>query len=280
MLTSIQNTTLYAYVSSCVENPRISMREFHKKYSHYKNRAATTQLIESAIQMEIIQGPFLFCNRGFTVDIFKDDRCQADLLDEAEDDPKTTYAMALSGDYSFLRIFRGASTLKYTETIFPSYPAKKTIEEISFDQAGCLPEDLYPHCWDERDWTVYERMRIPQISFREAAKGTGMTWRTFRSTYQKILRDCKILMSFLPLGSSGYQHQLVTFKTKYEIGVREALKSLDRSTYLYKFDDTIMLVLFVENYNKSTKIFREFKETGLIHSFRVSIPTEYYSSLL
>lgn len=279
MVKSADLDMVYRFFLAYRGNPRIKKRQLHLEYSNYKSKRATSRFLELITQKEMIKGPYLYCNSGFTVEVFKDDRNLSDLLDEVEKTPSITYAVALCGDYSFLKISRGASTLQYTETVTPSYPAKKSIHEISFEERGNLPVDPYPHRWDEIDWKVYEYMRCPDISFPLVASKVGVSWKTVQRSYEKILKDCKILMSFFPLGYHGYQHQLVTFETKYETGVREALKMLDRTTYLYKFNDIILLILFTENFNSTSRNLRVLEENGLIHSLRVSIPTEYYSSM-
>ena len=91
----------------------------------------------------------------------------------------------------------------------------------------------------------------------------------------------KVLTCFFPNGFYDYQSVLLTFKTKYEVGLEKALSELDRSSYLYKYDSTIILLIFIDRdtqvYNKITKRFGELEEMGIIHDLRVSIPNTYDS---
>lgn len=99
----------------------------------------------------------------------------------------------------------------------------------------------------------------------------------FLSPYKtKDASYCKSLVAFFPRGYSGYARLLVTFKTKYETGLKESLEKLDRSSYLWKFNDTIILILFVDDYNGTCEQFNVLEEIGMIHDLRVSIPIRYY----
>lgn len=83
-------------------------------------------------------------------------------------------------------------------------------------------------------------------------------------------------MCFFPIGFENYQYVLLTFKTKYEVGLEKALSKLDRTTYLYKYNELIVLQLQVDptgqEYNKVAARFEELEEMGIIHDLSVSIP--------
>jgi hypothetical protein len=89
--------------------------------------------------------------------------------------------------------------------------------------------------------------KYEQYSGRKSAKNvvfpkilyTNISRNWKRRNYLKILKDCKSLVAFYPKGYSDYNRLLVTFKTEYETGLRESLGKLDRSSYLWKSDDTI-----------------------------------------
>lgn len=86
--------------------------------------------------------------------------------------------------------------------------------------------------------------------------------------------------SKLPLGYYGYEHLFITFKTEYEIGLAHALRGLDHSPYIEKYNDTILLTLFVPpgplSPNRASGRFQDLEEMGIIHDLRVSIPTKWW----
>jgi hypothetical protein len=57
----------------------------------------------------------------------------------------------------------------------------------------------------------------------------------------RVLDDSLV---FFPFGYSGYNKLFVTPRTKYEVRLVKALRKLDRTTYLWKSNDTIILSLF------------------------------------
>lgn len=170
--------------------------------------------------------------------------------------------------------------LEFTNTPLPSYPALCKIENIHFEEKGVLPRDKYPHGWNENDWMVYNAMREPRKkTYRELEKELGLSMFTIRKSYLEILKQCKTLVCFFPYSFEGYQYVLLTFKTKYEIGVEKALSRLDRTTYLYKYGELIILHLQVDpgaqEYNRATARFGELEEMGIIHDLRVSVPNKW-----
>ncbi|MGD2251118.1 MAG: hypothetical protein PVF58_22195 [Candidatus Methanofastidiosia archaeon] len=108
-----------------------------------------------------------------------------------------------------------------------------------------------------------------------------MSVKTVSRRYKKILPQCKVLVSFFPLGFENYSPQFVIFKTEYEMGLKKGLRKLSCTTYLYKAHDMIMLLLFLppvpQTVNKSTKRFKEMEENGVIHDLCASTPFRYHN---
>jgi hypothetical protein len=202
------------------------------------------------------------------------------LLEERKKDPSVIRAVALGGDYSFLQFSEGASELNYAEAVKPSFPGKIHVEDLTFDREGYLDPDPYPHGWDNMDWKVYSAMRDPTVSYREVGNTLGVSWMTVKRHFEKIMKDCKVMMAFFPEGYRGYDQVLFTFETTYEIGLKEALEKIDRSSYLWKYNDTIILTLFVDKYNDTCEHFKELEENGVIHGLRISIPMKHYVSVV
>lgn len=67
----------------------------------------------------------------------------------------------------------------------------------------------------------------------------------------------------------------LTFETKYEIGLLEELLKLDRSSYVYKFNKTLILILYVERYNDAVRKSKEIENNGFIRNLCASIPYMY-----
>ncbi|MGC1121166.1 MAG: hypothetical protein WBA22_08730 [Candidatus Methanofastidiosia archaeon] len=270
----------YQLFLHCLENPRLKLKDFHDSHTTYKALSATLGLYRRALQRGIITKPELYCNCGVSVELQKNQENQLELLKKCKGDPKVTYAMALCGDWSFLRIYHGASDLVFSDRVVPTYPGVLDPDTISFDEKGQLGMDPYPHAWDEIDWEVYYLMKDSTTSFTEATRrskreGNGLTRSTIKNHYEKIVKDCKIQMSFFPKGYSNYSYVLLTFNTEYEIGLHRALKKMDRTSYLWKTRDLIILTLFVDHYNRTVKKWKEMEENGLIRNLKVSIPNRY-----
>jgi hypothetical protein len=272
--------TVYLYFSYKLKNPRLSFTEFLSLQNTYESDNAIRWLIYDALEMEIISRPEIFCNSGLSVELLKPCENQLELLKECRKDPITTYAIALCGDWDFVRVRKGASDIKFADRVIPTYPSNAVPHEISFDEKGELPHDPYPHGWDEIDWEVYYVMKDPSISFTEAIKkskmeGSGLDRKTIKRHFAKILNDCKLQMNFFPRGYSGYEKIFLTFRTEYEIGLYESLKKLDRTSFLWKVQDFIILNLFVDRYCATVRHFKEMEENGLIRNLKVSIPNRH-----
>jgi len=105
---------------------------------------------------------------------------------------------------------------------------------------------------------------------------------TTREYYIEILKQCKIITNFFPLGRKQYNPSLVTLKTDYEIGLVKGLKTLNRTTYLYKTNNTIILYLFIsplpKEQNHFADRFHRIEEMGLISDLHISTPYRWKSS--
>ena len=82
--------------------------------------------------------------------------------------------------------------------------------------------------------------------------------------------------TFFPKSIKNYQQCFALFKTDYEVGLRNELKKLDRTTIIYKFDDKILLHLFLDELLQILTFFK-LKREGMIHDLHVSIPIYWHS---
>lgn len=274
--------TVYLFFLELIRDPRISFADFFEMQNTYKSDNALRTLLREAFRKKVISSPEIFCNSGLSVMLEKTTENQLKLLKDCKNDPETTYAIALCGDWSFLRVKKGASDIKFADRVIPSYPGTTTTYEICFNEKGKLKNDLYPHGWDEIDWEVYYLMKNPSTSFTHATKqskieGTGLARATIRKSFKKILKTCKIRANFYPKGYDTYDKILFTFQTDYEVGMYNALKKLDRTSFFWKVRNFIILTLFVEQYCATVRHFKELEESGLIQNLKVSIPNRHYT---
>jgi hypothetical protein len=265
-------------------DPRIKVTQFHRKYHPYSREQSTSDLINAAYMHKIITGPVLYANIGIEIELIENLDDPIGHLEECKKDEKTTLAYSLHGDWSFIHFRYGASMLKFADAILPhSYPSSgKYIEDIKIkEQKGKLPQDPYPHGWSDEHWDIYNLLEMPrQLTFRETGKKAGLCWESVKKYFYEILYQCKIFTCFFPLGLNNYSHQIVTFKTDFEISFAEALKSLNRTSYIYKKKETIILILFLIprplDFNISTNFFKEFEEKGYIQDLHVCTPRKWY----
>jgi len=276
---------LLNYCKATRRAPRVTFTRFHKNYSSYSRRQTTVDLIHKAYKKEVVTGPVLYANVGIEVSLMDNVDDPLQLLQECKKDNETTLAYALQGDWEFIHFKYGASMLQYTESIIPHFFSKLNshIEDLSFNEKGKLPEDRYPHGWLEEHWNVYRAMRMPRdTTYREVGKEIGLCWKTVKKYYNEILKRCKVLSCFFPLGKGGYSYQMVTFKTDYEIGVLKALRKLNRTSFIYKADGILILVLYLiprpMDFNISTNKFKELEEKGIIHDLHVCTPRKWYQN--
>ncbi|MBU7047009.1 MAG: hypothetical protein HXS54_11305 [Theionarchaea archaeon] len=261
------------------QKPRFPPSRFHKE-SPYLRKQTTLEVINRAFTKRVITGPYLYCNSNIEVELIDNLEKPIEYWEEHKDDPGVNFCLALRGDWSYICFKKGASMLDYTSTPLPSYPALCRIEDIYFEEEGVLPRDKYPHGWEDNDWLVYNAMgEARKKTYRELEKELGFSMITVRNHYLKIIKQCKNLVCFFPNSFDGYQYVLLTFRTKYEIGLEKSLSKLDRTTYLYKSNGLIILHLQVDpdpqEYNKATSRFGELEEMGIIHDLRVSVPNRW-----
>ena len=272
-----QLKTVYRYVRACANNIRIPVKKFHRQHSNYRAVISTSRLLKEARTGQILIGPYTYVNTGTDVILIKKSKQNFNIFEkwkECTSDPNVTYTILLQGKYSMLIFKNGANVLSYAESIIPTFNSKKKIEEIWPKEKGKLKPDLYPHGWDQLDWEVFHEMRNPTVSFPHVAKKFNVSSQTIMNRFKKIMKDCKPWVSFFPNGLMNYFHLFLFFKTEYEVGIRNELKKLDRTSYIYKFGDTIIIYLCV-NRSEDHSIFMKMENEGIIHDLTVSIPSQW-----
>lgn len=275
MLKLSQLETLHAVAERYREDPKVPVRKLHKYCSHYKNRNSTSRLIEYAKEQKILVGPSIWCNTGVGIEIYRNLDDPLLFLEKESINPIMSKIMALIGDFSAIAFRRDMDNLTYAEAVRPSFPAFKSVDALTLNKEGELPEDRYPYHWDDLDWSVYNAMRNPSMSYVRVGSRLSVSWHTVKNRFEKISKDFKVWIAFFPKGYDFYQQSILIFKTKYEIGLREELQKLDRTSLLYKFGDSILLHLFLD-YTLENLVFYKLKRKGIIHDLHVLIPIGWH----
>lgn len=258
--------------------PRIHPNQLHRLHSPYKAKATTANLITTARKNRVLIGPYLYCNSGISCELYDSVEDPLALMESCKKDVRTTRAVILCGGHSFIHFTKGASLLTYSEAITPTLKSDFSVEDIDLHEKGNLPIDPYPPCWDDLDWKIYDLMRDPNIPFRVIGEKAGVSWKTVETRFKKIRKDCKTVIAFFPKGYKGYWQTFVTFETEYEVNLRDELQKLDRTTYIYKVGNTVILNLFLDD-GTEHYAFLKLKKEGLITNLKISIPVHFWTPL-
>lgn len=268
---------LHQYVTFCVQEKIVRSTLFHHKCKPYSRKQSTIDLINRAKKAKIIFEPQLLCIPDIDVEFYEYKTAPLiDLFEKKKNDPKVTYTMTLAGFYSLICFRYGKRSLTYVKCIIPSIPAKKHFNDIDLTvyNKESLPEMRKPEKWDALDWKIYKERKYPTASSVKIGQKLGVTYVTVLNRYKKILKDCQIWIPFFPNGYKKYAQYVVTLKTAYETGLVKELKKLDRSSYVYKAGDTLILSLFFDRHLEIEK-FLYLEKLGMIHDVRISFPLRY-----
>ncbi|MGD2251266.1 MAG: hypothetical protein PVF58_22945 [Candidatus Methanofastidiosia archaeon] len=274
---------LLNYCKATLKDPRIKYSTIHKNFTDYSRVDHTISLIKKAYTREVITGPVLYTNTGVEVSFTNDIDNPMEYLRECKKDPKIIQAYALHGDWKFIQFKKGANTLQYVDSVLPHKVSNPGcyIEDLTFDEKGKLPEDPYPHGWSEDHWNLFRVMSSPRsVRVIDVKRKTGLAYETIVKYFDDILEQSKVHSGFFPLGRKGYSFQLLTFKTDFELGIVNTLKELNRSTFVYKTNGTLILCLHLMprpmDFNFSTKKFLDLEEKGYIRDLHACTPIDWF----
>ena len=265
------------YVRFCVDEKEVRPMKFHRKCKPYKKRQSTSDLLYKAIKREVIRRPKLLCLPDIDVHFVKYNGLpRIDLYEEKSKDPNVTYVMALMGAFSLIYFQYGTGTLKYVKCVTPSYPSSFKFRDIdpTIHSKGKLESMKKPTNWSDFHWKIYEARNDPQRSSVKIGKELNVDCSTVLDKYYEILKDCEIWIPFFPNGIANYTPYVFTLKSEYEQGILEELKKLDRSSYVYKADNTLILTLFFKR-ELEVDSFLKMEKKGIVHNMRVSNPIHY-----
>ncbi|MGD2248206.1 MAG: hypothetical protein PVF58_07340 [Candidatus Methanofastidiosia archaeon] len=268
---------LRRYVTFCVNEKEVRPTKFHNKYNPYHRKQSTYDLIKRAVRDKIIFEPRLLCVPDMNVEFVKFEGVpRVDLYKEKLEDENVTYVLALAGAYSLIYFEYGKRILNYVECTTPQYPSSYTFDNLDpFKYGkGKLPEMAKPERWSNLHWDVYKARNNPRRSSVEVGEELNVTAATVLNYFYEILKDCRIWIPFFPNGYLNYTNYVVTLKTNYEVGLTKELRKLDRSSYIYKAGDVLILSLFFDRYLEIESFLKMEKE-GIIHDLRVSFPVRF-----
>ena len=284
MVSSSHLEILYRYVTYTNQVGRSSMTDFYKRCFPTKRKKTLASIIKR-YEDRVYFRPRLFVLQDVAVETINyDGKLAYQALEDSKRDYDVFDSMALVGSYSLLSFKRvkknennrnHSKMLTYAESILPTYPSSRTISDIdpSRYEAEQLPVMKKPK-WDDLAWGIYNKMRDPNESSTKAAKALAISHKTVLSRFYSIQKDCTIWMPFFPNEYDGYSQFIVFLKTDYEMGLRNELSTLDRSSYIYKVGNSLLLHLFLEK-NLDLDFLLDLEKKGLIHSYSVSIPLRY-----
>ena len=264
------------YVSYCVSEKDVSPLRFHQRFKPYTRKQSTFDLLRKAQERRVIFEPRLLCLPDIEVNFIEyTGNPLIDLYEEKKKDPNVTYIMVLTGAYSLIYFSHGTRILKFVSCTTPSYPAITHFDEIDPTQHGKgeLPEMKKPENWEDLHWDVYRARKNPKRSSIKVGRELHVSYRTVLNYFNEILPTCEIWIPFFPNGYHNYANYILTLKTDYETGLVKELKKLDRSSYVYKADKTLILSLFFDRHLEIDSFLKLEKE-GVIHDMRVSFPVD------
>lgn len=271
---------VYNYVRYCIETKDVRHLRFHKIYKPYSRKQSTFNVLNKALSEQVILPPRIFCIQNVKVKLLEHrDSLLVNQFEREKELEDTYYVVLLLGSHSLLSFSKSKTetNLKFAQCTFPKYPSKKKISELDpeIHKPGKLPVMKPPSNWRTFDWKVFNERRDPLRSSVEVGSILKVSYGTVLNSYNRIIQDCTIWIPFFPLGYEKYLRVLISFKTDYEVGFAEELKKIDRSSYIYKIDDTILLTLFFEKHLEVDSIL-DLERKGIIHDLRVSSPLWSY----
>jgi len=273
-----QISIIMDYVNYCVKTKDVKLTRFHNKYHPYDRKQSTIDLINRAFESQVLFKPRIYCLPELDVKLLKYQNVPLyNLFEQKKNDPRVMYMMALTGAFSLLIFLRGGKKrLTYMECTTPSIPPYRTFETINLLEysPGKLPVLETPE-WDPLHWKVYNERRDPSVSSVKIAEKLGVSYRIVLRRYKKILKNCKIWLPFFPNGYPNYSPYVITLKTEFENAIVSELRKLDRSSYIYKIDNSLMLTLFFDQHLQIDN-FLKLEKNGMMHEVRVSFPVWHF----
>lgn len=273
MPTKMEKEIQYLLYRSFLENPRITLKELSRTYTSVralKRTQSAQPIVDESFKKGVFLGPYLYISSGVQIKLSR----KKGKVNET--------GISLVGAYSHLHISNSRGNLQYARCVAPSFPAKVVLEssldenlneefDTCFSAHSRITPDTNP-LWDELDWNLYRVMRNLRQDFLTVSRKLNISREEVKKRFGKVVKDCRIAMGFFPQGYLTYSPLLLSMKTDCETGMEKWLSALDRSSWLFKIDDVLMVYLFSTHVNLTCLKFLEMQHVGIIRNVRVSIP--------
>ena len=214
---------------------------------------------------------------------------------ELMQNPKLSYMLLLSGVYDFfvtskhdltfggdLRILKKSTSYTPIYTIPSGWNSNvidglRKITELSLNEGRIerIMEEWLP--WEDIDFRIYDIMKNNiQMQFSDVARKIEFSSNTVKKHfYETVMPYCNISHYFFPKGYDYYQKAMLSVETSYETGLVEALSRLPCTTYVFPFENEIILILFHEGIQDVMSVFRKLEEKGYIKKHLLLVPLHW-----
>ena len=96
-----------------------------------------------------------------------------------------------------------------------------------------------------------------------------------RHFYEIVMPYCNISHYFFPKGYDNYHQAIISVETQHEVGLVEALSRLPCTTYVFPFENELLLGIFHEGIEDVMFAIRKLEEKGYIKKHLLLIPLHW-----
>lgn len=160
----------------------------------------------------------------------------------------------------------------------PMRESLKSLSKYNF-QKGLISRKLgKKRKWSGMDWDIYALMREDaRMEFTKVGRKLGIFSSTVKDHFYKyVLPECVVSHYFFPRGYDFYVQAFMKIISQYEISLLEALKNFPCTSYVYPLNKGILVNLFHENTNDLMAVFEKLEETGVINSYLLYTPLNWF----
>ena len=297
----INNTKLGTYydIYSCIrENPRITITYIAKKIGHTgigRRRATVSTYVHNMYDSQISLKPNLYFKNLENL-LWKAYLCRAKkgynvgkIFDQLKKDDKITYVVLISGHSDFFITSRNPffdvtqydmEIVEETQLFSPIFTRPQGWN-LSLEKAArsMINAEFKPGRLSRKTQGVYEMAELDEkifeimkkdvrIPFSHVGKETGVFSMTVKDHFnKKILSLCNVAHYFFPCGYNNYMKSYFRIHTKYEKSLVTALEFLPCTSYVYPFDNGLLISIFHENIKVLMQIFKKLESMGVVEHY-------------
>ena len=297
----IDRTKLRTYhdIFECiVSNPRCTITSIAKYIGHTgigRRRATISQYVNNMYTRQISLKPNLYFKNLEKLQ-WKAYLCKnnernnvGQTFEKLKKDEKITYVVLISGRSDFFLTSKNSDLnltqynveiMEETQLFSPIYTHPQGWD-VSFENAarnmlkhdfrqGLLPRKtggIFE--MEELDRKIFEIMKYDaRLPFAQVTKKINVFSGTVKEHfYKKILPLCTVAHYFFPKGYPSYMKTYFRVHTEYEESLIKSLRYLPCTSYVYPFEEGLLINLFHENINLVMTMFQKMEEMGLIEYY-------------